>query len=126
MNEPLRKFAYLLLFVIVGSAVTLRWDAIWAQLFSMVTAASMLLVLALFIGVMVSKVCFEEKDDQYAVMTEFGVRNLALGTAVGLGFQGNFASVGPAAVYLFIEGIVLLTAAYARRTNTMADGNSCK
>ena len=47
--------------------------------------------------------------------TEFGVRNLAIGTFVAVGLEGNYAFAGSAAVYLLLEAIVLIGAGQVRR-----------
>lgn len=115
LQEPLRRLSYVLLLRILAAALLLKWDAVWANFWDTITAVCMLFGLALLLGIVVSKILFKDTDDQFSVVVEFGVRNLALGTAIGLGFQGNFDFLGPAAVYLLIEGIVLLTVSYARK-----------
>lgn len=73
------------------------------------------LAIALLLGWLASQALHYDAYDRFAVMTEFGVRNLATGTLVAatLGQMATFAGV--AAVYLMLETAVVMTMGVARQ-----------
>jgi predicted Na+-dependent transporter len=81
----------------------------------MVLSAAVFLDLALALGAAVGRVFYISSGDRFAVMTEFGVRNLAIGLFVAVGLAGNLTCAGPAAVYLLLEAAALILLAQLRR-----------
>jgi predicted Na+-dependent transporter len=114
-RERLQLVALLLLLTIVGSALWLQRAIILATLPDTTLAALGLIGLALALGKLTAVLLYSTDSDHYAVMTEFTVRNLAVGLFVAVGVQGNYASAVPALVYLLLETTVLVGLSYRRR-----------
>lgn len=74
-----------------------------------------MLGLALALGTAVGRLLYSSSGDRFAVMTEFVVRNLAVGVFVSVGLVGELTFAGPAAVYLLLEAVVLISLAQVRR-----------
>ena len=51
---------------------------------------------------------YSSDEDRFAVLTEFAVRNLAIGFFVAIGLAGHLAFAGPAAIYFLLEVVVLI------------------
>ena len=114
-EERLRTASALMILAILAAILWLEQAAVLAVLPQMALSAAVFLGLALALGTAVGRVLYSSNGDRFAVMTEFGVRNLAIGVFVAVGLVGDLAFSGPAAVYLLLEAVVLILLAQARR-----------
>lgn len=114
-QSRLREASAVMILVILTLVLWLERTSVAAELGTMVPAAVVFVILALAAGFAAGRLIYDEPGDQFAVMVEFGVRNLAIGTflAVSLGRDLSFA--GPAAVYLLMEAIIILALGMWRR-----------
>lgn len=104
-----------MILAILAAVLWLEQAAVLAMLPQMALSAAVFLGLALALGASVGRVLYSSNGDRFAVMTEFVVRNLAIGVFVAVGVVGDLSFAGPAAVYLLLEAVVLIFLAQARR-----------
>lgn len=104
----LRRVSAFLILVVVLAVLWEEWVFIKTTFFQMIVSASLLFSLALISGILVGYLILSSLKDRYAVMAEFGARNLSIGIFVAIGLFGNSEFAGSAAVYLFVEAAVLL------------------
>lgn len=111
----LRAASSFMIVAIVAAVLWLERASIAATLPAVIMSALTVLAIALLFGWLAGRILYYDGYDRFAVMTEFGVRNLAIGTVVAatLGQMATFASA--AAVYLMLETTVLMTMGFARR-----------
>ena len=114
-EERLRTASALMVLAILAAVLWLEQAAVLAMLPQMALSAAVFLGLALALGTAVGRVFCSSNGDRFAVMTEFVVRNLAIGVFVAVGLVGDLTFVGPAAIYLLLEAVVLISLAQARR-----------
>jgi BASS family bile acid:Na+ symporter len=114
-EERLRTASALMILAILAAVLWLEQAAVLAVLPQMALSAAVFLGLALAFGTAVGRVLYSSNGDRFAVMTEFVVRNLAIGVFVAVGLVGDLTFAGPAAVYLLLEAVVLILLAQARR-----------
>lgn len=115
-EERLRTTSALMVMAILAAVLWDEQASVLAMLPQMALSATVFLGLALAIGAAVGRAFYSSNGDRFAVMTEFAVRNLAIGLFVSVGLAGNLTFAGPAAVYLLLEAVILLLFAQVRRS----------
>lgn len=115
-EERMRSASFVMILMILLAVLWLERATVLTMLSQMVLSAAAFLGLALALGAVVGFALYAAPGDRFAVMTEFGVRNLAIGTFVAVGVQGDLSFAGTAAVYLLLEAVALFAMGIARRT----------
>lgn len=114
-EERLRTTSALMVLASLAAVLWLEQAAVLSMLSQIVLSAAVFLGLALTLGTMVGRVLYSFDGDRFAVLTEFAVRNLAIGFFVAVGLAGDLSFAGPAAVYFLLEAMVLIFLAQVRR-----------
>lgn len=114
-EERLRAASVLMILAILAAVLWLERAVVLAMLAPMALSAAVFLGLALALGAAAGRAFHLPGGDRFAVMTEFGVRNVAIGLFVAVGLAGDLTFAGPAAVYLLLEAVALILLAQLRR-----------
>jgi len=114
-EDRLTTISALMIVAILATTLWLERAAVLAMLPRMALSVTVFLCLALVIGALAGWAFYSSSGDRFAVMTEFAVRNVAIGVFVSVGLSSNLSFAGPAAVYLLLEAIILLLFAQVRR-----------
>jgi BASS family bile acid:Na+ symporter len=112
----LRGATAVMILAILALILWVERAAVASGMSEIVPAAAMFLALALAIGFLAGRLVYSEIGDQFAVMVEFGVRNLAIGTFLAVGLGADLSFAGPAAIYLLIEAVIILVLGSWHRT----------
>ena len=114
-EDRLRNITALGILGILAAVLWLDRIAFLEALPQMVLLALVFLVLTMAIGLAVGRTLYTSASDRFTVTTEFAVRNLAIAIYVSVSLENNLAIAGPAATYLLLEAIILISLGQALR-----------
>lgn len=121
-EERLRNISAVAILAILAAVLWLDRVAFLATFPQMALSTAMFLVLAMAIGTAAGRAFYRSAGDQFAVMIEFAVRNLAIALYVTVSLGSNVAIAGPAATYLFLETVLLILLGLVRRARLRRSG----